>query len=323
MKPTLCSIRVNNDVTASGFAEIAGAAEDSGFDQIWVSNDLMRHSALALVPAALAATSRIQVGIGVLNPYTIHPSEIAMYYRSLADLAEGRLLLGIGAGAADFLSWVGVSRRRPLATTERAIIELRHLFGDSTATPSGWDGGAPGLVGRGGPPIYVGAMSPKMLQLAGRLGDGVLPLLFPPERYEEARDHVLAGSDGRNIDIAACVWCSVSEDASSAAAALASRIAYYGPSFSPEVLDGIGLKGSDLMPARRAFIEGRRDEARALVPRSALSLGLHGDAAEIVERCQRLIEMGAGHISFGPPLGPEPRAAIRILGSKVVPALSG
>ena len=43
-------------------------------------------------------------------------------------------------------------------------------------------------------PVYIGAMGPKMLELAGRHADGVLPLLYPPERYTAVRQHVLAGA---------------------------------------------------------------------------------------------------------------------------------
>ena len=326
MTAPVFSIRVNNDLSPRRFADLAEVAETAGFDQVWMSNDLLLHSALAALPLAATATRRIGLGIGVLNPYTIHPAEMAMYFASLGEVAAGRLMIGLGAGAADFLDWVGVDRARPLQTVEAAVGQLRHLLEPSAPMPGGWDAAAPALPEPGRVPIYLGAMSPKMLRLAGRVADGALPLLFPPERYAEARALVVAGAraagraDG-DLDIAACVWCSVSHDQDEAEAALAAKIAYYGPSFSAEVLRGLGLDADDLRPARESVISGRREDVRRLIPSAAMKLGMAGRPEAIVDRCRALIESGASHVSFGPPLGPDPRTAIDLIGERVIPEL--
>ncbi len=99
-------------------------------------------------------------------------------------------------------------------------------------------------------PVYVGAMGPQMLEMAGRHADGVLPLLYPPERYVSARQHVLAGAanGGRDIDLPACFWVSLSDDAGTARAALAEKLAYYGPSISAPMLAAVGLRPQDFAP---------------------------------------------------------------------------
>jgi 5,10-methylenetetrahydromethanopterin reductase len=53
-----------------------------------------------------------------------------------------------------------------------------------------------------------------------------------------------------------------------------------------------------------------------------LTLGIAGGAAAIIDRCRSLVAAGATHLSFGPPLGPDPVAAVRKLGGEVLPALS-
>jgi 5,10-methylenetetrahydromethanopterin reductase len=53
-----------------------------------------------------------------------------------------------------------------------------------------------------------------------------------------------------------------------------------------------------------------------------LALGIAGDAATVVERCRGLIALGAEHLSFGPPLGDDPVAAVQLLGSAVLPHLT-
>ena len=62
-------------------------------------------------------------------------------------------------------------------------------------------------------PIYIGALGPNMLRLAGEVADGVLPLLFPPEHYYDVLPFLQEGiarrsSDLGQLDFAACIWAS-------------------------------------------------------------------------------------------------------------------
>ena len=303
------SLRFNNDVAPARFARLAALAEENGFDQVWVSNDLFFHSAAVLVTAAARATSRIALGVGVFNPVSMHASEIAMVASSLADLSDGRVLLGIGAGADRFLEWAGLALDPPVPRTERAIKEMRSLLaGGAPWAPEGRMRVPVSPV-----PIYVGAMGPRMLRMAGRVADGVLPLLFPPSHYRVAAAQIaegaaLAGRDPQAIDVAACIWCSISADAERGRRALAEKIAYYGPSFSPDLLARAGLQVSDF--------DGGAITAKML------TLGVAGDAPDVIAACAGLVADGARHISFGPPLGPDPEEAIGVLAAEVLPVLA-
>ncbi len=170
-------------------------------------------------------------------------------------------------------------------------------------------------------PVYVGAMGPKMLEMAGRHADGVLPLLYPPERYASVRLHVLAGvaHSHRDVDLPACFWVSLSDDPVTARTALAEKLAYYGPSISAPMLATVGLRPQDFAAAARLAHDGHR--AAQLIDDRMLSLGVAGDAADVLARCRVLYRLGARHLSFGPPLGPDPIAAIRLLGDQVLPGL--
>src|SRR5258706_15406888 len=96
-------------------------------------------------------------------------------------------------------------------------------------------------------------MGQKMLEMAGRHADGVLPLLYPPERYAGARRHVLAGiaHSARDFDFPACFWVSLSDDPVTARTALAEKLAYYGPSISASMLASAGLQPQDFAAAAR------------------------------------------------------------------------
>ncbi len=327
------SLRLNNDTPADRFVELAVAAEAAGFDQLWVSHDLLLRSAPVLLAAAAAATSRIRLGSGILNPYSAHPIELAMHATTLQELSGGRFLLGIAAGAAEFLALAGIEQRRPMAETRAAVLACRALLdGACPADVEGAGSWAPGArllaLAAERVPIYLGAMSPKMLALAGELADGVLALLYPPEHVTVARQQILAGAAaaGRpagQIDIPACVWVSVDEDGDAARGALAEKLAYYGPAFAPYLLERAGLTPDDFRPAAEALAAGERARARALVGEGMLRLGIAGTPDEVVERCRNVLDAGATHLSFGPPLGPDPEHALRLLGDVVIPALAG
>jgi len=306
------SLRLNNDVDAARFARLAALAEENGFDQVWVSNDLFLESAAVLVTAAAGATERIGLGVGVFNPVSMHTPEIAMIAASLHDLTGGRFNLGLGAGADRFLRWAALETRPPVARTRTAIHELRALFAGET--PPGFSPEARLALAPLDMRIYVGGMGTRMLQLAGALADGALPLLFPPSHFAVARQTIAeaaerAGRDPNTLDVAACVWCSVADDAAAARRAMAEKLAYYGPSFSPEL-----LRRASLEPADFTTVEE--------VTPAMLSLGIVGAAADVIEACGRLVAAGAQHVSFGPPLGPDVEAAVKTLGRHVLPALS-
>jgi 5,10-methylenetetrahydromethanopterin reductase len=325
------SLRVNNDLSASEVVALARAAEAAGFDQLWVSHDLFLRSAPVLLAAVAGATARLELGIGIANPYTVHPAEIAMTAATLNELSGGRFLLGLSAGAPDFLSWAGISQERPRTRTAEALRAIRTLLDggrpvEHPGTGTGWTPQAHLRMPTTATPIYVGAMSPRMLELAGAEADGALPLLFPPEHLTVATEHVRAGAraagrDPATIDIAACFWCSVDDDGDAARRALAEKLAYYGPSFSPYLLERAGIAPEELEPIRTSMAAGDVDGAVAAVDARLLSLGVAGDAASLVERCAGLIDMGATHLSFGPPLGPDPVDAVGLLGERVLPAL--
>ncbi len=323
-------MRVNNDVGVDEFVELAQIAESGGIDQIWVSNDLFFRSAPVMLAAAAVATRSIGLGTCVLNPYSMHPAEVAMVCATLQELSGDRFLLGLAAGSADVLGWAGITRDAPLRRTAEAVAAIRALC----------DGGAP--ADRGGrrvamatgrrdfayPPDRRRSTSvrcrPACTRLAGSVADGALPLLYPPESFGEVMANIAegaaaAGRDLDDIDVAACVWVSIGDDPAVADRRLADKLVYFGPSFSSTVLDRVGVAAADLAPLRSLDPD---NAARALPP-AMMSLGISGSPDTVVERCRGLVSAGARHVSFGPPLGDDRRLAIRLLAEHVIPALRG
>jgi 5,10-methylenetetrahydromethanopterin reductase len=323
------SIRLNNDLPLEQYSRLAQAAERAGFDQFWVSHDLFLRSVWVILASVAQATDRLRIGTCIVNPYTCHPAEIAMASATLDELSGGRLNLGISAGAADFLAWVGLDQPRPLSAVLESVEAIRRLLDGRKVSPegrflSGWTEQAYLRFSARRVPIYLGAMAPKMLRAIGQVADGGLPLLFPPEHYETAIGYIREGAQqaGRSldsIDVAACVWCSISADRQAAETVLREKIAYYGHTFSPLIMEQLGLTRQDFAPIEAAMRQRDLSKARDLVTPRMLRIGIVGTPVDLIERLEGLVRLGARHLSFGPPLGPDPLEAIEILGREVLP----
>lgn len=324
------SLRLNNDLPVDHYVRLARQAEAAGFDQFWVSDDLFLRSTWIILSAVAQATTRIGIGTSIVNPYTLHPAEMAMAAATLDELSHGRFHLGIAAGAAGFLGWVGIPQSQPLAAVLDTVAVLRQLLAgervpfDGTFL-HGWTAGAYMRFPTRPIPIYIGAMGPRMLEAIGRVADGGLPLLFPPEHYETVITYIQQGAAAASrpldqIDIAACIWCSIAADRQAAEAVLKDKIAYYGHALGPLIYQRLGLTREDFAPLRQAVVvEQDPAKARSLVTPAMLRIGVAGTAADLIPRLENLAAMGVKHLSFGPPLGPDPAVAIEILGREVLP----
>jgi 5,10-methylenetetrahydromethanopterin reductase len=326
------SLRLNNDLALPEYVALARAAEAAGFAQLWVSNDLFLRSAPVILSAVAHATQRIELGTGILNPHTIHPAELAMLAGTMDELTGCRFNLGLGAGAADFLAWVGLADPAPARTMRETIEGVRRLLQGDTLAADGrfLRGGADAYLRFRPPrttPIYVGAMGPRLLALGGELADGVLPLLLPPEHYFTVRPLVEAGLARRAtargpLDLAACVWVSVAEDGAAARRALAEKVAYYGQAFGDLIHERLGVTREAFTPiTRRATTERDLSGAATMVTDAMLQVGVAGPPEAVVERLRTLVDAGVRHLSFGPPLGPDPVRAVELLGRFVLPGL--
>jgi 5,10-methylenetetrahydromethanopterin reductase len=324
------SIRLNNDLPVREYVELARAAEAAGFDQLWVSDDLFLRGVWPILSACAVATSAIGLGTCIVNPATMHPAEIAMQAASLDELSGGRLHLGLGAGAGEFLGWVGLGHERPLGALAESARRIRALLAGEAGPFSGgplpdWSPEAFLRFPARPIPIYLAALSPRMQGLIGAMGDGGLPLLFPPEHFAEVAARVRdgaqrAGRDPAQIDLAACIWVSVDANRGRAEAALRDKVAYYANAMSDDILARLGVSRAEAeRVSQAAQTDGDIARAAAMVSPELLRLGVAGDAAALTERLEGLVAMGARHLSFGPPLGPDPREAIALLGRAVLP----
>jgi len=321
----------------SGFGSIEEAvklaiqAERQGLDCIWYCQDLFQRDAWVFLTAVATQTKKIDLGTCIVNPYTVNPAELAMHAATLDEYSRGRLRLGISVGAIEFLKWVGINVVHPLFSMRESIELIRHLMKSDRVQFDGkvFKGWTQDAYMRFQPfrdciPIYLGAQKRRMLELTGKIAEGGLPLLFPPEYIEEVLKHISTGatSVGRRleeIDVAGCVWLSISKDPATALDALRDLISYYGPHLVPEMIGKVGLTSEDFDPIREAIAERDYQKARKLVTSEMAQLAIYGTPTNCVEHIHTLAKKGLTHIRFGPPLGPNPVESIKLIGEKIIP----
>jgi F420-dependent oxidoreductase-like protein len=156
----------------------ARTAERSGYEAIFVNQLPDVEDAPTLLAAHAAATCRIGLGTGVLPIYARHPTAMAQMAIALDNLSGGRFLLGIGVGHELTVEWNwGLRFHHPVRAMREYLTIVRSSIRDGKAELKGehftarW-----AYTGQRRPdlPIYVAALGPRMLQLAGELADGVI-----------------------------------------------------------------------------------------------------------------------------------------------------
>ena len=192
-------------------------AESLGFDTAWIADTHLVCRELWVTLAACAAgTSRIRLGPGIAVPHTRHVSVTASAIATLHELAEGRVVIGIGTGgsAAETMG-LSVGKVARIATLESMAQALRRLLGrESIRLDNGTDARLAWLERAPSIPLYLAGSGPRMLDAAGRLGDGAIMYAgVAPWLVEAALGCVKAGarSAGRapeDLDVA--IWAPTS-----------------------------------------------------------------------------------------------------------------
>jgi 5,10-methylenetetrahydromethanopterin reductase len=192
-------------------------AESLGYDTAWIADTHLVCRELWVTLAACAAgTSRIRLGPGIAVPHTRHVSVTASAIATLHELAEGRVVLGIGTGgsAAETMG-LSVGKVARIATLESMAGALRRLLGrESIRLDNGTDARLAWLERAPTIPLYLAGSGPRMLDAAGRLGDGAIMYSgVAPWLVEAALGCVTAGArsvgrDPRDLDVA--IWAPTS-----------------------------------------------------------------------------------------------------------------
>ena len=176
----------------------AQRAEDLGYESVWIA-DTNGPDPSALAAAVCQVTQRLRVGIAVSPVYTRTPGVLAQAAATLGQLAPGRFILGLGSSSHAIVEqWHGLPFEKPVTRVRETVELVRALLKGEKSAFEGKTVKSRGLrlfVLPSAPvPIYVGALRPPMLELAGEIGDGVAVNLFPVEALARMREHIAIGA---------------------------------------------------------------------------------------------------------------------------------
>jgi 5,10-methylenetetrahydromethanopterin reductase len=327
------SVALQSDEDLAAYASLAPLIEELGFAAVSVYADLLYPSPLLPLITIARATRRIRLGPACLNPYLLHPVEIANQLHILDTVSGGRAYLGLARGA--WLDAAGIAQQRPLRRLREAADVVRLLF-------SGDDRGYRGEIfqlepgvrlayrpAREDVDLLLGAWGPMGIALAGELASEVKiggtanPALLPRARQALARGEARAGRPPGAAGLACGAVTVVDDDGAAARRLARAEVATYLP-----VVAGLdpppGLAAGELAEMQRLVRAGDHEGAGRLVPDEVLDrFAFSGTPGQVAAQVEALFDAGATRVEFGTPHGLTAARGIELLGRRVLPAVPG
>lgn len=286
--------------------ELVQLAERLGFDYAWIPDQTFYRDPYVILTALALSTERIQLGVGVTNPYTRHPAMAARAIASIGEIAAGRASLGVGAGnVRELLEPLGLEADSPAGRCREMVELLQHVL-------NGGENGA-GYVGthyrmRGAElqfpverriPVYLAGRGPRVLEAAGQVADGVLiGGLCAPEGIAYALDRVRAGAAGagRNvgdIDIGSWVTVYLTDDRDRDVERVRPMVGHIMGGAPNSVLEAIGIPADLVARLKADYRQGGSEAAAPHVTDACVdAFTIVGDAAQCIDRIRALEEAG-------------------------------
>jgi alkanesulfonate monooxygenase SsuD/methylene tetrahydromethanopterin reductase-like flavin-dependent oxidoreductase (luciferase family) len=275
---------------------------------VFVTHIAGRESLTVLTAYALA-TERIRVGTGVVPIYTRTPATMAQTAATIDELSGGRLTLGLGVSHRLVVEgWHGQTIDHPVAEMREYVQIVRSILrGEDPPAGEKWSTSfrLAGLDPRPELPIFIAALSPSMLTLAGELGDGVMLWLCNPNYICDVVVPAVraglerAGRSIENFEIVAAVPAALTDDPAAAYDAMRSELLiYFSLPFYRTMLERSGY-GEDIA----AFDAARGDGAsmRAAISDGFLeALTAVGDEAAVQAGVARYVAAGVTLPCVGP-----------------------
>jgi len=294
---------LQSDKTPDEYVALARRAEAGGFDVVSVYHDLLFQPAIAPLLLMARETERVRLGPAALNPYTLHPVEIAGQIAALDAFSGGRAYLGLVQGS--WLDRLGIEPRRPLtALRETVEIVRRLLAGDR----SGFEGEVFSLAPGAGlayeplrheVPLMIGTWRPRTAAFAG----------------EAARELKIGGTANPDMVRLMREWIG-NDDVAIVVGAVT-------------VVD---LDGRAARERAQVEVGPYLDVVARLDPTLELQRGaeppldkfvLAGTPEEVAAQARRLVDAGASRIEFGTPQGLTTMGGVDLLARDVLPLLRG
>jgi 5,10-methylenetetrahydromethanopterin reductase len=313
------------DRPPKGIAAFARLAETAGLDELWLWEDCFLTGGIASSATALAATSRITVGLGVMPAVFRNAAAAAMEIATLARIHPGRFVPGIGHGVPEWMDQIGALPAKPVRALEETASAVRSLLaGESVTTEGDYVRlrdvrleHPPEIV----PPVLLGVRRPFGLRASGRSADGTILAEPSPSAYIRfARGEIEHGRSaaGRSDphEITVYVNGRIDPDRDHVRSLLAGMLLRESVAAQLASLD----REPELDALRALGDPG--EIARELPDDIVDELAAAGTADQVVASFTALADAGADSIVFV-PIGPDPDEQLELFATTVAPSIRG
>jgi 5,10-methylenetetrahydromethanopterin reductase len=306
------ALRCHGGLTPHQCVGQAVAAERAGLSSVWFPENPYGRGAWPAATACAVATRRVRIGLGVFNPYTRHPTLMAMEMAAFDELCEGRAVLGIGAGIPSRVAKIAAADR-PIAAVRDAVTIVRRLLRGETVTYTGKAFSADGVrldvtPRRAELPILTAAMGEQALRLCGAIADGVIiSNLVPPAFTRRAvglvRESAARAGRSAPAEVIQYVPCAVRADGDDArriagdavAAMLLAYEATASAATRAAMSSASGVTAEAFAQTMAALRRGARLDARLLT-----QYAVAGTPDECLAQCRVYAEAGVTELAMAP-----------------------
>jgi 5,10-methylenetetrahydromethanopterin reductase len=311
-------------------AATARLGEELGFRELWLAEDYFFTGGISGAAAALGATQRIPVGLGIVSAMVRHPALLAMEISTLTRMHPGRVRPGIGLGVPAWVRQMGLMPRSRVGAMRECVSSLRRLLAGEELSEQG-DYFSFDRVRLTYPPpepvpVFMGIIGPKMLHLSGEIADGTIGSVMAGTRYLAwAREQIAAGQSaagrgGASHPFAAFTMFSVDRDGDRARAAIRPTMAFYlaaDPVNAMTEVYGIAEQTG-------ALAEGGAPAVEAGIEASWVEdLVVAGNPDECAEKIRALLAAGADTVVLFPTPAERAVEMLELAAAEVLPQLEG
>jgi F420-dependent oxidoreductase-like protein len=279
-------------------------ADRLGFDAVYTTQ-LAGREALTLLTAYASVSQRIRLGTGVAPIFARTPVAMAQTAATIDEFSGGRMVLGLGVShQVTVENWYGARISKPVAQMREYVGIVRAILRGEPPPPQGEFFNTSfqfmGYDPRPELPIYVAALSPNMLRLAGEIADGVMLWLCCPAYIrdivvpEVTAGRKRAGKSLAGFDVVAAVPVALTDDAEATRAAMRQNlITYASLPFYRAMLEGSGF-GAELAAFDEGMQAGDPERAKAGLSKRMLgALAGIGSPEQVRAAVERYLEAGA------------------------------
>ena len=319
-----------SDCSIDDFLTLADLVDKTEFSRLWIQEGDQK-SAWTLAALALRSTKRVKVALGVTSPVRRHPQILAIEAATINEISVDRLVLGVGIATGAIRNY-GL-QMEPLPAMRDTVAIIRGLLADAT-TEFSYSGKVfstrrpqkpfriPNL------PIFLGAIGPQMLDLAGEIADGLILTrrgCFSAEYQKYAIDRVISSARTKNRDPNSLSFVgffetSISEDGNLARQFVKKILGTYTiPELPDSVSNLVDVNEKEVQVIKQRYSEGDFEGAiEAVTDKMVDTFAIAGTPTQCAEKLEQFANTG-----LNTPIlfihGPDKMKAVKLAAEQIIP----